>query len=306
MAGAQIRPMRLPTREQLLTVPTPTWVYLLLALVVVVRNALSLPFPGSYFGLDLVLSTTPLLIAAALSFIAPRERLIQISAACFALPAAIRLVYDSSTSVGLFSLGADTRDWANLGPWLWGIVQDVAALTPLVAIVAVLALAFYIGPVRTRTGSLIVAAGAVLTAISVLAAIVDIFQLTQPNLHYSPPPELFIGPFARLQILAWSYLLAVVWERRLRLFAIAAVAQLLLAMVAVLSLFSILSGAAFDQDGQTLIANLLVLASVAIETAFLAAMLLGIWGELPRTRIARHELPHTSAGVASEPTASAQ
>ncbi len=112
MATASIRQFRVPTIEELHAVPPLTWAYLALA---VASAALALPTTSPSVTVGILLPASPALFAAALMYVAPRKRLVQISSVCFALPLAVRSFRELFTGDGLFTIVSTNHDYANLG-----------------------------------------------------------------------------------------------------------------------------------------------------------------------------------------------
>lgn len=280
------RQLRLPTRAELRVVPSMSWVYFGLAAATV---ALRFAFPSNVGGPILLLvgafaSAGPAVMAAALACVAPRERLLQISAACFAIPLALLDMSVAFQGWQLYGIGADTSDWAMLGWQLSNWLNTLNSLSWILGIAAIAALAIYIGSVRSRTGWLIVVLGLVLTALKMAVAIGALAQLSdQLGSIIAQTPQLVISPAAPLATLAWAYLLAVAYDRRFVLFASGAAGQLLLALSALLiwtgpaSLFNIGLG----QDGDTAAVVVLIFVESVIGIGSFAALAVGTLRELP-------------------------
>ena len=279
------RQLRLPTRAELSVVPSMSWVYLALAAATV---ALRFAFPSNEDGPLLLVgafaSAGPAVVAAALVYVAPRQRLIQVSAACFAIPLAMRDLAQVFASGGLFSFGADTRDWALLGERLNDWLNALNSIGWMFGIAAVVALAVYVGPVRSRRGWLIVAVGLALSALKMAVVIgVLVQQSDQLGLIISEtPPALLFSPAAQLVILAWAYLLAVAYDRRHVLLSVAAAAQLSIAAISLFISTVLASWLVAGPDGDSTGVMLVLVVESVLQIGSLAALTAGILRELPR------------------------
>jgi len=211
-------------RDAMGNMPVSRWVWVLLAFaigyaVLLTTQTMTLDLPNAS---SIAFSTAPALVAAALVYVAPRSRLIQIATIGFVAPlvvSAVRLVlagdpllWPGTPSNSYLAFAQSVRE-------LTGAFSDVSFLFGLLAI---LALAVYIGRIGTRRGWLIVAGAALLAA-------VQAFSIAS----LAPPTELFpahlvaLGMVAQLTLVAWGYLLAVTVERRHALLSIAAAITLI-------------------------------------------------------------------------------
>ena len=249
------------------------WVWVLLALAAV-WFVLSL-VAAATITLDVIyaafVGATPAVFAAALMFAAPRERLVRIAAIAFALPIAVNSVLGGGI---LLSARNTSNDWAYLVPRLSGAASAFTQIAWIFPIIAVVAIAMYIGPITSRGRWAIV-----------VAAIV--FALVQAANTFASAPEgvplqtLATSALAQLIWVAWAYLLAVALARATIFIAIAATSHLASAAVGFVA-FNLLSdqltGDASSLPQQILLAVLWVLGLVGWS-----ALIIGIVRELPRT-----------------------
>lgn len=178
---------------------------------------------------DAVVSAAPFVFVAALIYAAPRERLVLISAFCFAVAPTIGLVrlffrgdkyllpgFPSDAYIGFAGLVTDLADGLRQFDWL-------------VTVGAILALATYIGVVRSRSGWATVGLGVVIAVAQVGALFAQ-----------RPPPEIesaeqfAVSVLAQSVVIAWAYLLATAIEHRLRLISAAVTIRLALAVFGLL------------------------------------------------------------------------
>src|SRR3954454_21844669 len=248
------------------------WVWVLLALAVL-WVVLAIASTGSFSLENLYaafIAATPAIFAAALMYVEPRDRLIRIAAFCFAFPIAVNLVLGGGILLSAQSLGPD---YAYLAPRLMGAGDAFSLISWAFPIVAMFALASYIGPSLTRRGWLIVlfvTVVAVIQAIRILASTFDVIV----------DGRVISSMLAQTIWIAWAYLLAVALERRMRFFSLAAAAYLASAVLSQVA-FSLLLSQFNDPSAaatQVVLAVLWVLGVVSW-----AGLLLGILRELPRT-----------------------
>lgn len=170
-----------------------------------------------------VIAGLPLVLAAALMWRAPQQRLVQLAAFGFAVQPLI-LLWRAALNA-LIDAIANNRDYARLPEFPISLTNAVAQFSWLFPIVAVAALAVYLGRIRTRVGWAIVGVGVV---ISVARAVVLIstWQPVFDDLIAAPDSsattQLLVGSIAQMSTVAWAYVLAVADERRLTLFALGA------------------------------------------------------------------------------------
>ncbi len=227
---------------------------------------------------------TPALFAAALMYVAPRERLVRIAALAFATPVAVTTFVDFGIALATTNLASD---YAYLGPRLLGAVDGFNQIGWIFPIVAVFAMAFYIGPVYGRIGWLIVAIG-------VLIAIAQAANSSISAISADVPiGRIVIGIVATLIWVAWAFLVAVTVIRRMFILAVAAASHIVggaLSLVAFPALQGELTANPSGQVAQGLLATLWILGVIAW-----GAMIVGILRELPRSRSESATVPRDAS-----------
>ena len=266
------------------------WAWAALALAVIWLLLQMLVAPD--FSLSTIyvafLGTTPALFAAALMWRAPTERLVRISAVAFGLPVLIQALIGGSV---LFIANVLSSDYAYLGPRFAGMASAFSYVAWIFPIVAVSALALYLGLIRTRLGWLAIAWGAVLALGQIASSLVG------TPLDQVPLGNLLVGILGQLVWVAWAVLLAVSLGRRLTLFTLASTSYL---VAGVLSLFGLTP---FNDSLTANSGNLTTQVVLAILWIFTfvpwSALLAAIVRELPRTRLEDEPLPPVRAGKRS-------
>lgn len=275
---------QLPTRDELRAAPTIAWTYLGLGVVALVITLAVLP----QFGLSPMVAAiefvAPAAFAAAIAFVAPRDRMAQLAAASFAIPVALHALAELFLVPPISQVGSETSDWANLIPTLNGLFGALSSVAWMLDIVAVFALALFIGRIKTRTGWLLLGLAVVVVAARIAIVTSQLAdQVSQMGLMLSETPvQLLISPLAPLVGLGWGFLLAVAWERRFWLIALASSLQLLLTFIGLLTVTVLAdwfqsAGLANSLDWQAY----LFVVTVA-QLTFILAMVFGILRELPR------------------------
>ena len=208
------------------------WVWVLLAfaigyallLITQMRTFQLLSISGIAF------SVGDVLVAAALMYVAPRSRLVQLAAIGFAAPMVLRAVDLLITSELVLLLGTPSSSYlafAQSVRELTDAFSDVAFIFKLVAIVAVAA---YVGRIRTNGGWLIVAISAVLAAAQAF-----VIASTAPSTEFFPAHAVALWIVAPVTLVGWGYLLGVVIERRRLLLSAAAAVVLARAVLDLLT-----------------------------------------------------------------------
>ena len=227
-----MEPLLIFTRTFLLmahrsTVLTSPWSWALLALAAAHLVTGLLGSSLNATSVYAVIGTLPLVVAAALMWRAPGERLVQIAAIGFAAGPVIDLLRVTVNSI-VEALAA-SRDYARLPELLLSVTSEAAQFRWAFPIVAIVALSLYLGAVRTRVGWAIVAIG-VLVALARVALTINAILPASDGLIAGPDDSqtlrLLTAPVAQLSTVAWACLLAVAFERRLWLFSVAASAAL--------------------------------------------------------------------------------
>src|SRR3954452_5814870 len=247
------------------------WVWALLALavlwiVVAMISTSSFTVQNLYASF---IAATPAIFAAALMYVAPHERRIQFAAFCFALPIAVNLVIGGGILLSAQSMGSD---YAYLAPRLMGAGDAFSLISWAFPIIAMFALASYIGPSLTRRGWMIVGIVTVVAIIQAIRILASTFEVIVDG-------HVIASMLAQTIWIAWAYLLAVALDRRMRFFSLAAAAYLASAVLSQVA-FSVFLDQLSDPSGaatQAVLAALWVLGVVSW-----AGLLVGILRELPR------------------------
>ena len=285
MSGPPTRRLALPIDTELRSASPWVWVSLALAALWIADSILS-PQQSLSSELGSILFATPALVAAALLFVAPRERMVRVSAFGFAFPVAFLLIRDALSPID--AVLNDNRDWALLGQRLFEWTDAISSVTWVFGIVAVLALAFYLGPIRSRSGWLIVFGSAVLAVALATVYINNWLSLVDQIgggliLAGSDQPSLLdlaFGILSQLVIVGWGYLLAVTYERHMRLLALGALARLVLSLVGLLSVTILFDSMQQDTSGG--LATLLSLTNDVVLIVYVLTFIGGVLTELPR------------------------
>lgn len=247
------------------------WVWALLALALIwfalaLYSAPTFDIPVAYSAF---IGAAPALFSAALMFVAPRERLIRVAAFCFALPIAVNAVIGGAILI-ISRLG---ENLAYLGPRLAGVASAFGIISWAFPIVAVFAIAIYIGPVRSRAAWILVIAG-------VVSAVLQASAIVASAPAGVSPGDLLTAVLTQAVWIAWAYLLAVVVGESFWLFALAAASNLISGLVTFVALTLLQPTLAADPTAalpQTILAILWILGLISW-----VALLGGILRELPR------------------------
>jgi len=234
------RQLHWPTRAELRD--TSRWVWLLLVIAVLYAVARLLT-TGLSVG-DVIsagLGYVELLAAAALMYVAPREKLVMLAAFAFAEPSVIRLIDVFFKADNHDILRMSAAGYFDLQQPVLAATAFVGSLSWVFGLIAVLALAFYIGPVRSRAGWLLVLVGVVLATADGIQIILTRLPFIQ-TFEGDPLPDgfdaisFFVIPLvARLTTIATAYLAACALDHRMRLLALSYGLELLLGFVGLLS-----------------------------------------------------------------------
>lgn len=204
--------------------PVSRWVWVLLAFAIgyallLVTQTMTLDLPNAA---SIAFSTAPALVAAALMYVAPRSRLIQIATIGFVAPlvvSAVRLVLAGDP---LLWPGTPSNSYLAFAQGVREVTDAISQVGFLFELLAVLALAVYIGRIGTRGGWLIVAVSAVLAGAQAF-----LIASTSPSAEFYPTHLVALSMVGALTLVAWGYLLAVTVERRHALLSIAGAITLL-------------------------------------------------------------------------------
>jgi hypothetical protein len=178
---------------------------------------------------------------------------------------------------------SNTRDYARLPELLFSITDLATRFTWVFLVVGIIALAIYVGPIRTRLGWAIVAVG-VVVAVARISLTINSLQPVLSDLMATPTDTLplLTGSLGQLNSVAWALLLAVVLERRMPLLSIGAGAGLAGGAFAAVAYLGLQSAGFGDSSG------VLPTAEFAIGLALSLTTWLGLIGgvikELPAQR----------------------
>ncbi len=263
------------------------WAALTLAVVWIVLQMLVSPDISLAAAYVALLGATPALFAAAMLWRAPDERLVRISAAAFALPVLVQALIGAAV---LLIVDVLSSDFAYLGPRIGGLASAFSLIGWIFPIVAVTAIALYIGFVRSLLGWVALGWGVVLALGQALTF------LTSTQLDQTSFPVIVVSIVGQLVWVAWAFLLAVSLGRRLLLFAVASAGYLVAGVLSMVGLtpFSDTLNADSNTVSQVVLA-LLWIFSVVPWAVLIAAIL----RELPRTRTEDQPLPPVRASKRS-------
>lgn len=265
------------------------WVWLLLAMAValVLMNTLS----RETFTLDgLVgdaLSTGALLAAAALMAVAPRQRLVALSALGFAARPTlelVRLVFSTDIH-DLLRMPQPT--YADLSQLVQSALAVLGELGWLFSLGAVLCLAFYVGTVQTRRGWWIVGIGVALAAVQVVINVAtflpvwSMFADAPPDSGFDPLRQLAGTMLGSLVFVAWAYLTAASFDRRLKVLALAGAVRLLESVVSLLGFAAFQAFAPDTTVGSQIVTSVWTGFFSLLGLAFWVTLVAGILLELP-------------------------
>ena len=270
-ATAQVRVARVIRRQSLRDVSR--WVWALIALAIV-WFTLQLIAQADSISLSILygafLGATPALFAAALVYVAPRVRLIWIAALAFAFPVAVQALLGAAILISTQNLG---HDYAYLPERFAGLAAAFSLVAWVFPIIAVTALARYIGPITGRVGWLAVAVGATLGLAQAIVSVASI------PLDQVPLEQVLAGVLGQLVWVAWAYLLAASLGERLVLMTTAAATHLLGGLVSFIAFTLLLQGLFNDPNSlptQVILAALWLLGLVSWIT-----LIGGILREIP-------------------------
>jgi hypothetical protein len=178
----------LPSRDELRRTTPWVWVLLVLAALLALVIIADTAELTANVLIGAATSAAPLIAAAALLYAAPRQRLVALSAWGFAVPPIVALVetFFGRDYHDLLRLPLD--DYMNLSATARNLTGLAGNLDWLFGLVAVLALAFYIGPVRSRVGWVIVAVGAVVGLYHLVTAVASWLPFIEDGL-FEPAPR---------------------------------------------------------------------------------------------------------------------
>jgi hypothetical protein len=249
------------------------WVWLLIGLALawfvlqlVGSDAITLPTVYSAFA-----GATPALFAAALMYVAPRERLIRIAALTFGFPVAVTTLIAAGLLVTTNILSSG---YAYLGPRLLGVSVAFNEIGWIFPVVAVFCIAVFIGPVRGRGAWLVVAIGAMI-AVTEAATVLIAGVGAQADVG-----EILLRLIAQVAWLAWACLLAVTLVSRMYLIAIAAASHLVGGTLSLIAFPAFQAQLSADPSGPLAQALLALLWAVGVVAW--GALIVGILRELPR------------------------
>ncbi|MEP7378768.1 MAG: hypothetical protein ABI725_04315 [Chloroflexota bacterium] len=266
------------------------WVWLLLALAAASVAVAMLTRDTATLGdfVSAALSTGPLLAAAALMAVAPRQRLVVLAALGFAVTPTLQLVnlIFSRDIHDLLRMPQPT--YVDLSGVVLSALELVGRIGWMFALGAVLCLAFYIGTVRSQRGWWIVGIGLTLAAVQVVINVAHLLPIWQmfadapPDSGFDPLQQLVSTILGSLVLVAWAYLTAAAFDRGLKFLAVAGGLRLFESAI------GLLAGAAIDafppstSEGADTVNFLFVGFFFVANLAFWAMLIVGILRELPR------------------------
>ena len=287
MAGMPARPWTLPTRDGLRGVSRWVWLLLAMAVALVLIDTLT---SDAFTLARLVgdaLSTSALLAAAALMTVAPRRRLVALSALGFAVSPTLQLVrLVFSTDIhDLLRMPQPT--YADLSQGVQSALALVGGLGWLFSLGAVLCLAFYVGNVRSQRGWWIVGIGLALAAVQIVINVAtflpawSMFADAPPDSGFDPLRQLAGTMLGSLVLVAWAYFTAASLDRRLRYLALAGGVRLFESAVSLLGIAAFQAFPPDTNDGADIVNSVWAGAFFLLGGAFWVTLIIGILLELP-------------------------
>jgi hypothetical protein len=261
-------------REAIGNTPISRWVWVLLAFAIgyallLVTQAMTLDVPNAS---SIVFSTARALVAAALMYVAPRSRPIQLAAVGFAAPLVVNTVRLALAGDRLLWPGTPSNSYLAFAQGVREATAAISQVGYLFELLAVLALAAYIGRIGTRGGWLIVGVSAGLAAAQAFS-----IATTSPSAEVYPTHLLVLSMLGAVTLVAWGYLLAVTVERRHALLSIAGAITLMNAALSLLTVTMLENAGPNDPVASIYMATLLVLGVV-----YWLTLIGGVLLELPR------------------------
>ena len=182
----------------------------------------------------------PLIVAAALMYVAPRERLVVVAAVGIAAPAVVALIGAFFAADRHDILRLSLPDYQRLQDAALSVLGLLAGIRWAFSLVALLALAFYIGSIRSRTGWWVLLVGLVVTVIGIFEVISSVLPLLGEPVDELPPSVqtdylrlLVLGVLGRLPVAASAYLTSVALDNRMKALALSFGLDLITALIAV-------------------------------------------------------------------------
>lgn len=282
MANVPDRRWSLPTRDELRELSRWVWLLLALAAALAVLSVVQAATVTFDVVAGALIGAGPLVVAAALKYVAPRERLVALAALGFAVPPTVRLVQLIFAGGNFLLPGVPSEAYITFAVRLRELTSIAADFFWVLTLAAILCLALHIGVVRSRAGWLVVGTGLVIAAGAAVAIVVS-----------RPPPELFpelwsiekLAPslLGQLPIVAWGYLAAVSFERRLVLLSLAAGVRLAQGLLSLAS-FTVFAALwpNMNTDSMTGANSVFVGPWWLLSIAFWPSLIAGILVDLPR------------------------
>jgi hypothetical protein len=263
------------------------WLLLAMAVTLVLFDTLTrqiFTFEGLVRG---AVAAGPLLAAAALMTVAPRQRLVALSALGFAATPTLQLVrLVFSTDIhDLLRMPQPT--YADLSQAVQLALGVIGGLSWLFSLAAVLCLAFYVGTVQTQRGWWIVGIGVALAAVQVVINVAtflpvwSMFADAPPESGFDPVRQLAGIMLGSLVFIAWAYLTAASFDRRLKVLALAGAVRLFESAVSLLGFAAFQAFPPDTTDGSQIVNSVWSGAFFLLGVAFWVAFIAGILFELP-------------------------
>lgn len=268
------------------------WVWLLLTMavaLVAIDTLTSDTFTLARLVGD-ALSTSALIAAAALMTVAPRQRLVALSALGFAaIPTLqlVRLVFSTDIH-DLLRMPQPT--YSDLSQAVQSVLELVGGFGWLFSLGAVLCLAFYIGTVQTQRGWWIVGIGLALAAVQVVVNVVtflpvwSMFADAPPDSGFDPVRQLAGIMLGSLVFVAWAYLTAASFDRGLKLLALAGGLQLFERAAGLVSVAAFQAFPPDTTDGAQIVNSVWTGTFFLLGLAVWVTLIAGILLELPREK----------------------
>lgn len=272
------------------------WVWVLLVLAGLAAAATAFAGEPSIALLNAAaFAAFPLIVAAALMYVAPRERLVVVAAVGIAAPAVVALIGAFFAADRHDILRLSLPDYQRLQDAALSVLGLLAGIRWAFSLVALLALAFYIGSIRSRTGWWVLLVGLVVTVIGIFEVISSVLPLLGEPVDELPPSVqtdylrlLVLGVLGRLPVAASAYLTSVALDNRMKALALSFGLDLTTALIAIAGTVIVaIVGYTPFLDISDPLGSWLFPVSWLIGVASSVLLIVGILSELPRSRGAR-------------------
>jgi hypothetical protein len=180
-------------------IPWPVWLLLVFAGLIIVRSITA----SGFAPLGALTGVAPVLLAAAVIYMAPADRRFVWAAVAIALPIIVRII---GAWLPDFWAASAPGDWKNASPLLYDLAAGANELTKVVGLAGVGLLGFAFGGVRTFMSAVILVFAGVVAAANVVwvsAQPIDGFPLVQFVTSFG---------FSVLVVLLWAFAFAAALE----------------------------------------------------------------------------------------------